>query len=218
MMTGVVGTLAGAPSAGVEEESGMAARRHMESVKSGERLIEALELATADEALLKIHKDRAPNPLMLGLLPPRYILRTLRLIKAPDLEQSLMVLTLDLVQRMLEYLVELLDEGLEVELCWRCVIFLLRAHHTQLVANRALVPTLTRLREVLRPQLTQYRDMIGFNVAGLGHLKRALEADKNVYLADVSVDTPSPVVGGAGGQVAPSTRSASVSKRGRKKR
>lgn len=57
-------------------------------------------MALQDEAVAKAHppggsKPRPPNPLMLGLSAPRYILFHLRLIKGPDLEQALLVLTLE---------------------------------------------------------------------------------------------------------------------------
>lgn len=34
-------------------------------------------------------------------------------------------------QQLLRYLAALLEENVEVELCWRCVAFLLKTHHQQ---------------------------------------------------------------------------------------
>lgn len=77
---------------------------HPPQKKNAERLGEALEVALQDEAVAKAHpthtgKPRPPNPLMLGLPAPRYILFHLRLVKGPDLEQALLVLTLDAIRQ-----------------------------------------------------------------------------------------------------------------------
>lgn len=61
-------------------------------------------MALQDEVIAKAHppgasKPRPPNPLMLGLPAHRYILFHLRLVKGPDLEQALLVLTLDAIRQ-----------------------------------------------------------------------------------------------------------------------
>lgn len=50
------------------------------------------------------------------------------MIKTPELEQALMVLPFSQVEIAAKYLVRLLTAGLEVELCARCAIFLLKVH------------------------------------------------------------------------------------------
>lgn len=81
----------GAAAAG--QESGPATKRSLESVKAGERLMDALELAQQEEELVKADTraaarakrkgqapppDRRPNPILLNLSPLRYVLRTLQ--------------------------------------------------------------------------------------------------------------------------------------------
>jgi U3 small nucleolar RNA-associated protein 12 len=171
----------------------VASRRTLESVKAADRLEEALQLATADDVLLAQNPGRPPNPIMLGLESPRYMLHILRGIRAPELEQALLVLPLDLAQKLLSYLVRLMGEGVEVELCWRVAVFLLRLYNAQVVANRALIGTLTKMRGPLRAQLEKHRDMMGFNAAGLRLLKRELEADKNSRIEDEEPLAPAPV-------------------------
>ena len=176
------------------DETGLATRRNLESVKAGERLGEAIEIAWAEDGRIQaVPEDKRkkgdvgpPNPFLMGKTPSRYILHTLRQIKAPELEQALLLLPLELVQRLLNYLSKLLDEGVEVELCWRCIVFVLRIHHNQIVANRALVTTLEKLRSQSRERLTGYRDLLGYNMAALGHLKRQAEADRNAYVIDMN--------------------------------
>ena len=188
---------------GPGEESAVASRRSLESVKHAERLGEALDVAAADEAVDEEHAKRAgvggapcpPNPLMLGLSAPRYILFHLRLVKGPDLEQALLVLTLDAMQRLLRYLIALLKENVEVELCWRCVLFLLKTHHHQLLHCRDLVPALAELRGMLKERLRTYRDGLAMNSAGLKLLKREIEEDKNAFV--IAPETPPPPAGAA---------------------
>ena len=62
-----------------------------------------------------------------------------------------------------------------MELVARCVTFVLRQYHDQIVANQMLRSTLDKLRNRLRGQLQSERDAIGFNLAGLQCLKRRFE-------------------------------------------
>lgn len=50
------------------------------------------------------------------------------MIKTPELEQALLVLPFSQVESLANFLVRLLAAGLEVELCARCAVFLLRVH------------------------------------------------------------------------------------------
>lgn len=53
------------------------------------------------------------------------------MIKTPELEQALLVLPFSQVETLAKFLVRLLAAGLEVELCARCSIFLLRVHQVR---------------------------------------------------------------------------------------
>ncbi len=114
------------------EETSAAGLKSIESVKGGEMLMEALDLAEAELADIQefeagmraaeavsaqettaggkpapVRKaQRNSNPLLLGLCPHKYMLRSLRLVKAPDLEQALMVLPFSYVTRLISMLIE----------------------------------------------------------------------------------------------------------------
>ena len=107
---------------------------------------------------------------MLGLSPQLYVLRALRMIKAPELEQALLVLPFHLVELLCNYLVQLLHSTFEVELCSRCAIVLVRIHQAQIVANRAMLEPLRALQRVLRTRLQQQLGLVGQNVAALRHI------------------------------------------------
>lgn len=90
-----------------------AGAKSIENVKGGEMLMEALDLVEAE--LPNYAEEDAPqsraskqhrNPLLLGLTPYKYLLRALRSVKAPDLEQALLVLPFHYVCRLIRSLIE----------------------------------------------------------------------------------------------------------------
>lgn len=74
---------------------------------------------------------RQPNPLMLNLDPAQYILWVLTTIKSAEVEQSLLVLPIAHVERLIYYIILLLRSGKGVELCSKVAIFLMKAHQNQ---------------------------------------------------------------------------------------
>jgi len=121
-----------------EPQSEAAVRRSVLSVAAGDRVMEALERAdqeTKDIALFRrthgADKNRPPNYLMLGMEPAPYILWVLRTIKSAELEQSLIVLSMRHIERLMYYLIVLLKGGRGVELCSRVAVFLVKAHQNQ---------------------------------------------------------------------------------------
>lgn len=76
-------------------------------------------------------KQRSMNPFLLGLEPPQYILWVLRSVKSAELEQSLLVLPLNHMERLIYYLNSLLRAGRGVELCARVGVFMIKTHQKQ---------------------------------------------------------------------------------------
>ena len=124
-----------------QPQSEAAVRRSVLSVAAGDRIMEAIELAdqetkdiaTFNRAQKKAGRDekRRPNPMLLGMEPPLYILWVLRTVKSADLEQSLLVLPLNHMERLLHYLILLLRSGRGVELCSKIAVFLVKTHQSQ---------------------------------------------------------------------------------------
>ncbi len=124
-----------------QPQSEAAVRRSVLSVAAGDRIMEAIELAdqetkdiaTFNRAQKKAGRDekRRPNPMLLGMEPPLYILWVLRTIKSADLEQSLLGLPLNHMERLLHYLILLLRSSRGVELCSKIAIFLVKTHQSQ---------------------------------------------------------------------------------------
>jgi U3 small nucleolar RNA-associated protein 12 len=149
------------------------AAKTSETVRGGEALIAALDVVEEEiDAIIAWHrlhpdKPRQASLKLLGLSPQQYFLRSLRQIKAPDLEQALLVLPFHEVQRMVAMLLQLARQGLEIELCTRCAVLLLRCHQQQIITTRSLLDQITALRQVLCASIASYRTLLGTNLAGM---------------------------------------------------
>ena len=105
----------------------------------------------------------------------------LKRIKQPDLEQALLILPFDYVERLIKMLIELSELGYDLELCCRASVFLLRSHFSQVTTSRVLVNEVINLRNLIRKRVGGFRDVIGVNLAALRHVKRAVEIDKESF-------------------------------------
>ena len=200
-----------------------AGRRTLDSVGAADSIIEALEMAAneaerqrqereAAEANVdsetdqpsgtkqRLTKKPTVNPLMLGLTPSAYILRSIAMVKPSDLESALLMLPFNDALSLLSYIPEwiggkggpdsslggkALKRGQEskgqrrvaagghhIELACRAAVLLLRLHHSQLVATSSARHILLNLSKYLRPGIQALKDLAGFNLAALGHLQR----------------------------------------------
>ena len=103
--------------------------------------------------------------------------------------------------------------GIEIEICARSVIFLLRCHHPRILSTLSvgsrgglssglvvgetadnegfpippLVDIINEIKETLRRNLLVYRDVVGINLAAFKHILRDVEAKRtmNQFLGDV---------------------------------
>ncbi|KAJ4458152.1 putative U3 small nucleolar RNA-associated protein 12 [Paratrimastix pyriformis] len=172
------------------------AKATAESVRAGEDLMEALVTADAEtEALDDARKAGlapSPNPLLLGLSPARYVLRSLKQVPASTLENVLSVLPFASVARLLPYVATWLQEvatsppflhGLEVELVHRSLMHLLSLHQAQLATTNSapLRETMERLAQAAPALLRREKDTMGFNMAALSFLQRKIDANANSF-------------------------------------
>ena len=153
--------------------------KSVESIRSGEILMESLDLVERELQILAEENGRYngptqiySNPLLLGLTPHQYLLRSLRMIKAADMEQTMLLLPFHYVSRLIKMLIELAEKGLDLELCSRCSIFLIRAHQSQILATHALLPEINRLKNVLIYAIGDLRTLVGANVAAFKYVSK----------------------------------------------
>ena len=78
-----------------------------------------------------------------------------------------------------------------MSLAARILFFLMRTHHTQIVANRVMRTTLVHLRSHVKDVLGKQKTQIGFNLAALRYLQQQHIARRTTELFDkpeVSLD------------------------------
>uniref|UniRef100_A0A8C0RDT1 Small-subunit processome Utp12 domain-containing protein n=1 Tax=Canis lupus familiaris TaxID=9615 RepID=A0A8C0RDT1_CANLF len=175
-------------------------KKTIETVKAAERIMEAVELYREETAKRKEHKaickaagKEVPlpiNPILMAygnISPSAYVLEIFKGIKSSELEESLLVLPFSYVPDLLKLLNEFIQLGSDIELLCRCLFFLLRIHFGQITSNQMLVPVIEKLKETTISKVSQVRDVIGFNRAGLEYLKRECEAKSEVmFFADAT--------------------------------
>jgi U3 small nucleolar RNA-associated protein 12 len=161
--------------------AGLVAQSSHVSLKGSELLMQTIDLV--EESLVNSSSDQvdAPNanPILLGLSPLHYLQRCLASqIPRPDLEAALLILPYHYVVRFLALLVKLAEHGMELEVCTRCVVFLLNIHHKRISHQSDLLSTLLALRNALGKSMLAYRNMIGVNLAGLKYMRQMIETDR----------------------------------------
>ncbi|CAG8521333.1 13198_t:CDS:10, partial [Acaulospora colombiana] len=148
-------------------EDNIAGKQTMETLKAGERIIEALDIADEDAAKWKAYhqiKERGqdpgpppkPNPVLVALgnlTGDLYVLRTIEKVRPSELEEALLVIPFTKVISLLIYLDSWAKKGWNMALTCRVLVHLLKVHHDQFVANRLLRPRLDSLRTHIRTSL-----------------------------------------------------------------
>ncbi|KAJ1789527.1 beta transducin [Coemansia sp. RSA 2167] len=179
-----------ADAADDEDEAQRAGKATVETLKAGERIIEALDLADAERAKWTDHAAqlrRTPhivppqpeaNPILAfeKLSPEAYVLRTVERVRAADLDDALLVLSFPRVLSLLEYIDIWARREWNTPLTCRVLFFLLRSHQNQIVATRSMRSRLDSIRRSLRSGVATQRDQIGYNLAALTSLKTEWEA------------------------------------------
>ncbi|WFD25221.1 beta transducin [Malassezia nana] len=165
-----------------------------ESLMAGERVMEALDTAEAD-LLQRAEAQRAgqePMPVhpliqaafgeMEEVDTHKYVLRVLEKIPPTHLEDALLVLPFDRVVCLFRFIDVWVTREWNVSLASRMLFFLMRTHHTQIVANRVMRTTLVRLRSHVKDVLAKQKTLIGFNVAALRYMQQQHVARRTTEL------------------------------------
>lgn len=177
------------PGENVSQEVQMAGKKTMETMKAAERIMEALEVFREEKGKQDLYLEECkiagkqlppphPSPIIVALgnpQPERYVLDVVKKVHSSELEESLLVMPFGYVTDLLRLLSAWLQKGWEVELSLRCLLFLLRVHHQQIVSDQGLLHVIDTLRDHSMSQVDTLKDLCGFNLAGLQHLQRQLD-------------------------------------------
>ncbi|XP_015268386.1 PREDICTED: WD repeat-containing protein 3 [Gekko japonicus] len=181
-------------------EAGLAGKKTIETVKGAERIMEAIELYREETTKLEEHRaicraagKEVPlpvNPILLAygsISPAAYVLEVLKKVKSSELEESLLVLPFSYVPDLLRLFSQYLQQDSEVELLCRALLILLRTPLGKITSNQMLLKVMENLKETTIAKVSQVRDVLGFNMAGLQFLKREIEAkDEVTFFADAT--------------------------------
>lgn len=97
-------------------------------------------------------------------------------IPSVELEEALLVLPFAYVLKLVPFLNDWIAGGHAVEVCTRGLLFLLKVHHNQIVANEAMVEVVQALQGHVHGKVTALKDAIGFNMAALRFLEQEVKS------------------------------------------
>jgi U3 small nucleolar RNA-associated protein 12 len=161
--------------------SAVGSAQTVESLKSGERLLEAIDLVESElaEAAASGRPNTSTNPLLLRMDPLEYMVYQLKNIRSADLELALLVLPFHYVMRLIRLLCQLCERGTDVELIAKSSLFLFRAHQPRIMSTGSLAKEIALLSEKLRENLASCRKLVGTNMAALRFSIKHIEDNKS---------------------------------------
>ena len=173
------------PDAAIQDPS----KQTTQTLMAGERITEALTIGLEDHLTMQSHTSSlrtnpstAPpnrNPILSlqhpNLSASAYVLSVFERIPASHLQDALLVLSFSQLPTIFTFLSLWAEEGRNVPLTCRVLLFLLKVHQRQIVSSRFLRVDLEALKEKLRCTLEKKRRELGFNAAGLRVLGRKVK-------------------------------------------
>ena len=197
----------------VKSEVATAGKQTVETLMAGERIAEALDIGMADlEIMREWQAAKATQPNL--ALPARnpifmafgnisaevHVLSVVQKIKAAALQDALLVLPFDKVNSLFTFLRFWAERRWNMPLTCRILFFMLKTHHRQIVASKAMRPMLDGIREHLRRALQGQKDEMGFNLAALKFVGKQLrEKDTSNYVDEEVWEEEEKGGGGGGG-------------------
>ncbi|KAG0341393.1 hypothetical protein BG004_006043 [Podila humilis] len=197
--TGMVdnGDQVGAPATSNGDELASAGKQTMETLKAGERIMEALELADQEIDAWKEYNagvargerglskpQRSPLLISMRQTPEQHVWNELQRVRPAELDEALLVLPFSAVTSLLSWLDIFVQREYNINLVCRVLFFLIKSHHNQIVANRIMRPMLDSVRRNLRTGLQKQKDIIGFNVAAMNYIRRDYDANNTSEFFD----------------------------------
>ena len=173
---------------GEKREAVAAGKQTVETLMAGEKIAEALETGTADLEIMREYNQakatqsnlappsRDPIYLAYGNISAEaHLLNVIQKIQAAALQDALLVLPFDKVMSLFIFLRIWAERRWNMHLTCRILFFMLKTHHKQIVASKAMRTTLDQIRERLRGALQAQKDEMGFNIAALKFVGRRME-------------------------------------------
>ncbi|KAI5799152.1 hypothetical protein DFH27DRAFT_501148 [Peziza echinospora] len=192
-------------------ESTSAGKQTVETLMAGERIMESLDMGVIDLNNLeeyRIAKQHRPtmlppprNPVYValgGISAEKHLSTVITRIKASHLQDALLVLPFEKVEKLLRFLDIWAKNEWHIPLTSKILFFILRTHHKQLVASKTMRPMLDSVRQNLRRALERQKDEMGYNLAATKFLLKGVrEAAQKEFEEETSWEG---IVGGGSGK------------------
>ncbi len=185
----------------LKSEAVAAGKQTIDTLMAGEKIAEALEIGILDLKIMEeYHQAKASQP---NFAPPSrdliflafnnisaeaHLLNVIQKIKAAALQDALLVIPFDKVTALFVFLRMWAERRWNMALTCRILFFMLKTHHKQIVASKAIRTTLDEIREQLRAALQAQKNEMGFNLAALrfvgrriGDMGRTTYVDEEVW-------------------------------------
>lgn len=170
-------------------ETMAASKKTAESLKYGEDLMEALQLAEDFKTEIEQYEmeleefDKSfgksarptkprPSPMFNNRSIFEHVLMHLKAIRNAELENALRFLNYKQSVKLLYYLEHLIRNNLEMELAARAVQFILETYQPQIQMSIDMEPLLKSISVHMRYHYKEKKDMIGMNVSALKLLEK----------------------------------------------
>ena len=180
-----------------KSEAVAAGKQTIETLMAGEKIVEALEVGLLDLQIMKeYHQAKlgqpnlalpSRNPIYLAhnnISAEAHLLNVITKIKAAALQDALLVLPFDKAAAMFTFLRIWAQRQWSMPLTCRVLFFLLKTHHRQIVASKAMRTTLDEVRAQMRQALQAQKDDIGFNLAALRFVGRRISEMGSIEYVD----------------------------------
>lgn len=184
----------------VNQESSLPVKSTKETIIATERLIEAIDIfkeqikanalynaqcQTATSEGKKPPKSLAPNPVLSAFKtddPYRYIYIILTRIKPSEIQETILSLPFNYVSDLLIILTSHLEKGWDREMILKYICFIIRTHFGQISSTPRLIPTIDKLRSLMKPKLMETKDLFGFNQSAFQFLQSEIESREEIRL------------------------------------
>jgi U3 small nucleolar RNA-associated protein 12 len=141
-----------------QQESELAAPhlKTLTSLKAGERIMEAIDLAESEREKWDSYRKSLATSLASGIKsstakpepnlvlkalgvsgPEWHLLKTIEKVRSADLDEALLVLPFGKILTLMQVMEVWLKNGWNIAITTRILIFLLKSHHTQITANQS---------------------------------------------------------------------------------
>jgi len=117
-----------------------------------------------------------------------YMAEVIGRIKSSELEETLLVLPLDVVTSLLETIETLLTKNLNSEVICRTFFFLIEIHFGPLTSAPHLKSSLVRVRDLAEKRLKELKNTVGFNLAALRWMINTLKWITELYKCSVQFE------------------------------